>query len=190
MRSVKYVKRTLSKPSASYRDPTKNLRDARDAANRRITAEVCGSMRSRGVRFRLHAVEGIASGEHGGGDGGELDAGDVAGGIGVDSLADIDAGGQHVGPEVGGRAGEDAVEVGGEALGFHERFAPAIGAAIEIGMLRGLAVEGLNEVLGVHSGEVQGAIAEVVHLFRMMVGPARVLAVGFVSGVGASGGVA
>ena len=92
----------------------------------------------------FHAVLRVARGQHGGGDGREFDAGDVAGGIGVDGLADIDAGGQHVGPEVGGRAGQDAVVIGGEALRFHERFAAAIGAAIEIGVLRGLAVEGLR----------------------------------------------
>ena len=57
-------------------------------------------------------------------------------------------------------------------------------------MLRGVAVEGLNEALGVHRGKVQGAIAEVIHFFRMTVSPARVFAIGFVSGVGAGGGIA
>ena len=138
----------------------------------------------------LDAVLRIARGEDGGGDGRALDAGDVGGGIGVDGLADIDAGGQHVGPDVGGGAGEDAVIIGGEPLGFHERFAAAIGAAIEIGVLRGLAVERLDEALGVDGGEVQGAIAEVIDFFGMMVGPACIFAVGFVAGVGAGGGIA
>ena len=137
----------------------------------------------------LHAILRVARRQHRGGDGGKLDAGDVAGGIGIDGLADIDTGGQHVGPEVGGRAGQDAIVIGGEALGFHEGFAAAIGAAIEIGVLRGLAVERLHQALGVDGGQVQGAVAEVIHLFRVMVGPTGVLAVGFVSGVGTGGGI-
>ena len=73
------------------------------------------------------------------------------------------------GPVVRGRAGDDAVVVGGKALGRHQAFVAARGAADEIGALRRPAVERLNQALGLDRRLVVRAVREVDQLFRLLV---------------------
>jgi len=69
------------------------------------------------------------------------------------------------------RPGDDAVEVVGVALGFDQGFAPAIGAAGEIGVRRLLAVIGANQLLGGQCRQVDAAMGE-VRAFLCIVAPA------------------
>ena len=75
--------------------------------------------------------------------------------------------GKQSGPVVGRGAGKDAVVVVGITLGFHQRFAAAIGAPIEVGVLRCRSVELRDDELG-HAGHlVNAAMSEVDDLLRM-----------------------
>ena len=93
------------------------------------------------------------------------------------------------GPVVGGRAGEDAVVIGGKALRFHERFTAAIGTGGEVAVRGGRGVVGGDDGLGLRCHLVNAAPAIVGDLLGMMEGPACVDAVGEVAGVCAGGGV-
>src|SRR5579883_1370140 len=92
-------------------------------------------------------------------------------------------------PVIGGRAGEDAVVIVGEALRFHEGLAAAVGAGTEIRMLRPGAIERRNDGFGPIGGLVDGAVAEIGNLFRMAERPLRIDGATFVAGVGAGGGI-
>ena len=81
---------------------------------------------------------------------------------------------------IGRIAGDDAIEILRIALGFHQRFAPAVGAALEIGEFRRRARIGADDRLGGVGGFLEGAIAEVDLLFGMVQRPA---------GIGADGGL-
>src|SRR5277367_1942696 len=64
-------------------------------------------------------------------------------------------------PEVSSVAGDDAVEIGGIALRFHETLLAALGAAGVVSLLRGLPVVGTQDGFSVHGGEMQAAVAVV-----------------------------
>ena len=92
-------------------------------------------------------------------------------------------------PVVGGSSGDDAVEVVGVALGFHEALLASGGAAFPVGALLRLAVEGGDDRFGFYGGLVLGAIAEVDDLFGMAEGEAGVGVIAMVTGIGGGGGV-
>ena len=71
------------------------------------------------------------------------------------------------GAVITGIAGDDACEILGIALRFHERLPAAARAAGEIGELRRYAVERGNNGFAPQGRLVHGAIAEVNQLFRM-----------------------
>ena len=100
-----------------------------------------------------------------------------------------DSGREKMCPIIGGSASENAVEIVGEALGFHQRFTAAIGATTEIGMRYGLIVEGFNELFGVDGGEMESAVTEVGDFFRMTIGPGSIGAFGLMAGVAGGTGV-
>ena len=105
-------------------------------------------------------------------------------------LRDPDAVGEEVRPVVGGRAGDDAVVVGGEALRLHERLAAAVRAGIEVRALGRAAVERRDGRFRCDGGFVDRAIAEVDDLLGMAERPAGIGAAGAVAGVGGGRGVA
>ena len=97
--------------------------------------------------------------------------------------------GEEVFPVIGGGSGDDAVEVVGVALGFHEALLASGGAALPVGALLRLAVEGGDDRFGFYGRFVLGAIAEVDDLFRMVEGVAGVGVIAMVTGIGGGGGV-
>src|SRR5277367_3008720 len=91
-------------------------------------------------------------------------------------------------PEVSSVAGDDAVEIGGIALRFHETLLAALGAAGVVSLLGGLPVVGTQDGFRVHGSEMQAAVA-VVDQPVFVAEPIFRLA-GGVPGVGAGGGEA
>ena len=85
-------------------------------------------------------------------------------------------------------ARDNAVEVAGKALRFHQRLAAAIGAGIEIGFRLGLAVVGQDDLLRKLGGEMHRAPPEILHLLRMAKGPAGIAGFRAMTGVGTSDG--
>ena len=137
----------------------------------------------------LHAIERVAGGQRGGLNGRQFLRRNVAVLIAEQRQIVPSGVGQQVGPIVGGRAGDDAVVILGVALGFHERLAAAVGAGAEVGALRALAVEGVQDGLGFHGRFVDGAIAEVGDLLGVIERPGGIGAAGMVAGIGGGGGV-
>ncbi len=91
---------------------------------------------------------------------------------------------------IGRGAGDDAIEVFGIALGFHEGFAAAIGAADEVAAGNVLAVEGADDGFGLGGGFLEGAVAEVDEFFGVADGPGGAGLRFVVAVVGAGGGIA
>ncbi len=133
-------------------------------------------------------VELVALGEDGAVDDRYVSGGDVAGVFGEQGLHADGRAGEQSGPVVSGRTGQDAVVVGGKALRLHERFASAVGAGGEVAVRGGRGVVGGDDGLGLRSHLVDAAPAVVGDLLRMVEGPACVVAIGEVAGVGAGGG--
>src|SRR5580693_2596902 len=79
-----------------------------------------------------------------------------------------------MGPIVGRGTCDDAIEVLRKALGFHERFASAVGTSGEIRVIGGLAIVSRQDCFRESGGLVQGPIAEVDELLGMANGPACV----------------
>src|SRR4029078_12926600 len=75
-----------------------------------------------------------------------------------------------------GGAGQDAVEVFRKPLRFHERFAAAVGAAVEVTPLRVAAVKRADDRFGLHRGLMHGAVPKVDQFLRMSDGPVRAAA--------------
>jgi hypothetical protein len=99
-------------------------------------------------------------------------------------------GGRLVRPVVRRGAGDDAVVVVGETLGLHERFMATVGAAGKVREPRRCAVEGRDDQLGGHRGDVVRPVAPVGDLLRMPEREARTGRHGrVVTHVGAGGGV-
>src|SRR5438045_2323059 len=92
-------------------------------------------------------------------------------------------------PVIGGGSGDDAVEVIGVALGFHEALLASGGAAIPVGALLRLAVEGGDDRFGFYGRLMLGAIAEVDDFFGMAESEAGVGIIAMVTSVGRGGGV-
>ena len=91
----------------------------------------------------------------------------------------------------GRRAGDDAVEVVREALGFHQRLAPAVRASEEVRTRFGRAVMAAEDRLGDFGGAMDREVAEVQLPLQVVERPGRVGdAAALVTGIGADGGVA
>ena len=121
----------------------------------------------------------------------QLQRGQVEVGAGLgQGLLDVGppAGGQGV--VVGRGAGDDAVEVVGEPLRFHQRLAPAGRAADEIGQLRTAALLGGDQRLGRIGGFLQRARREVRDLLGVPQRPDRGATVADVAVVSACRGIA
>ena len=76
-----------------------------------------------------------------------------------------------MGPVVGGRTGDDTIEVVGEPLRFHQSFAAAVGTADEVAAGGCAAVEGLHDGAGLQCGFVNRAVTEIDQLLGMTDGP-------------------
>ena len=135
-----------------------------------------------------HAVETIACGHDGALDDGELGGRDRAVRRGQERAFVPHERGEQARPVVRRGAGEDAVEVFRKALRLHQRFAAAVGAAVEVASLRVPAVERADDRFGLHRGFMHGAIPEVDQFLRMPDGPVRA-ATTFMAVVGAGDGV-
>ncbi len=109
-------------------------------------------------------------------------------GVFIRGLKEAEAAGEHRGPVVGGRSGEDAIVILGITLGFHQRLAASVRASREIGPFQRLAVERLHDALGIHCHLVNAAIAVVGNFFEMIQRPGCVRA--GVTCIGTGGGVA
>src|SRR5205807_6966178 len=90
----------------------------------------------------------------------------------------------------GGSAGQDAVVIGGIALGFHQCLAAAVRTAKKIRKTRSVGKARLDDLLGDFGHDMDGAVAEVRDLFGMAEGPCCVDGSSRVSRVGAGGSVA
>ena len=75
---------------------------------------------------------------------------------------------------VGGRAGDDSVEIGGKPLGFHQGFPSAVRTAGKVGSADRAALVGDDQGLGNVGGLLQRPPAEVDRLFRMAERPGGV----------------
>ena len=137
----------------------------------------------------FHAIERIAGLERRGFDGRQFARGNVGGRIGQGCLHIPNGGSQQMGPEVGGRSGDDAVIVRRKALSLHERLASAVRAGAEVRAAGRVTVEGVDDGLGLLGGFVNRAISEVDDLFRMVKGPGRVRSARVVAGIGGGGRV-
>ncbi len=91
---------------------------------------------------------------------------------------------------VGRRAGDDAVEVGGIPLRLHQRLAPAVGAAQEVGVGAVAAVVRAHDRLGDLRGPVHAQVPVVDLPLGVVERPAGLQSVGLVAGVGACRGIA
>jgi hypothetical protein len=97
---------------------------------------------------------------------------------------------EQVRPVAGGRAGEDADEVVGIALRFHQCLASAVGTAVEVAALGVAAVERAHNRLGLHARFMHRPRPEVDQLLGMTDRPRRAQSGGLVSIVGCGHGVA
>src|SRR6185437_13899996 len=129
-----------------------------EAAVARVVEERVG--RDTAILARAFCQRGL--GQHG-----ELARWDVACRIVEQRLLVPDEAGEEVGPGVGWRADDDAVEIVGEALRLHQRLAAAVRATGEIGALRALPGEGGDDRLRVVGRLLEGAVAEIDDPFRM-----------------------
>ncbi len=89
---------------------------------------------------------------------------------------------------IGGRTGNDAVEIFGIARHFDQSLPATRGAAVPIGVFRTFAIVGTDDCLRCDDGVMHGAIAEIDNFLRMAQREHTVAA--FVTGVCRSGGVA
>src|SRR6185312_12763166 len=80
---------------------------------------------------------------------------------------------EKVGPVIGGGAGDDAVEVVGKPLRFHESLAAAVRTTDEVPAGGRSAVERLHDGAGLYRGFVHRAVTEIDQLFGMADGPDR-----------------
>ena len=81
--------------------------------------------------------------------------------------------GNGVRPVVGGRTGDNAVEIVGEALRFHQSFPPAVRTAHKIVAPGFLTVKSLHDSARLQPCFVHRAPAEIHQLLRMAHGPFR-----------------
>src|SRR5258708_7251399 len=95
--------------------------------------------------------------------------------------------GHEVGPIIGGSAGDDAVVIGGEFLGFFAPLLAAGGAAVPVRPRWGFAVKSLGDRFALERHFVDGAISKIGQLFGMTEGKGRIATV--VAGVGGCGRV-
>src|SRR4051812_531467 len=93
--------------------------------------------------------------------------------------------GHEMGPVIGGRAGDDAVVIGGELLGFLQSLLAAGGAAVPVRRLGASPVIGIGEGLGFDSHLMDGAVSEVDQLLGVS-GDERGVAT-VVAGIGGGG---
>lgn len=111
-------------------------------------------------------------------------------GIGVLALHPIGASDHVARVEERGGAGDDAIEVIGEALGEGEALAAALGAAVVVGAGGGGAVVGADEHFGGLGGDVEGAEAEIEEFLAVEGEAGSGFLGGGVAGIGGGGGEA
>src|SRR5205814_1059682 len=113
--------------------------------------------------------------------------GNVAGGVTIGDLRHPHLCALQAGGVVGRGAGDDAVVVVGEALGFGEGLTAAGGASVPEGQLGSGAVVAGGDGFGGDGHFVDGAVGEVEELIGVADDESRLVA--GVAGVGAGGGV-
>src|SRR4051812_28144374 len=106
----------------------------------------------------------------------------------MDGLRDPNGLGGAAGPVGRGGAGDDAVEIFGEALRLLETLLATGGASVPIGELGGRAVVGCDDGFRLESHFMFGAVCVVGELFRVVESEAA--ARSCVTGIGGTGGVA
>src|SRR5581483_11072335 len=104
-----------------------------------------------------------------------------AAGIVANGLFDPNGGGGSVITGIGGGAGDDADEVVGVALRFHECFTATVGTANEVGIGWFLTIEGADDGFSLDGGFMDSAVGEVDEFFGVTNSPGSVGEEGFVA---------
>jgi len=138
----------------------------------------------------LNPVEHVAGSQHRLMEQGILFLGNVGSGVLASCFGDPDAADHKMRPEIGWRAGDDAVVVAGEALRlFESLFAPRR-APVPIGMFGSISVIGSDDGLGFDGHLMDRSIPEINHLFGMAQREAGVSRTAVVPGICGGGRIA